>query len=334
MGETTNPELQAIQEIQERKQKKWETYTNLLKQSDIENSDVPFVRDLKNIKLSDKEKARFLQINLRINLQTDSGIFGYLSSSTDYDREKELKSATFVARCFTQKEDACVKPVVVPIDNFFQFIPEETSLVIKTESFRRMNHIKDPNQDYALILTGFTDSTIFTEDVVKQVPTQENAGLKFLQETDFGKKLYSFAKGLKLKKIIENNNGDLKKTLEYLTDNGQFSKEDAQLLLVTSLLLADAQNWQNLIFKQERQIHTALYIVAPQPFHNAMIRLNLNWGNGEDEYSYRAIGSLGATLLENDKQKNQMGRHLKGGLSAEEFERKIAPILNRFLETA
>ena len=219
------------------------------------------------------------------------------------------------------------------IDNFYKFIAEDPSIVMKTRYFREIAEQQNPNQDHAIILTGFTDSKIFAPSIIDKVPTQKNAGLELRQETEFGKKLFEFARK-KLPKIIKEKNGNLEEVLNYLRNEGKFIEEDAQLLLVTCLLLVDAQNWQNLTSEHEREIHTALYIVAPQPFHNAINRLNESWGHGMTEYSYRASLSLGAngTSPLEDEQKDNIkpGHMLKQGLSAEEFQRRIENILDKW----
>ncbi len=283
---------------------------------------------LKGVSLSEDEENRLEIVGRRIIWQEDNKGFGYLSSSSKHDREKEAKAAFFIARCFQEKENG-VKPLVLLIDDIYAFIPETASLVYKTQIFDKIASEQNPREDFAIILTGFSDSEIFTQEILEQVPTQNNAGLGPGKETPFGQDLMEFATG-QLRLLIEEEKGDLKAVLGKIVGTKKgYPEEDGKLLLATGLLLQDIQVWQNLWYESKKK-GTMLYIVAPMSFHDAMNRLNLGWGHGGIDYSTRASNSLG----NEDAPPLEDGVELKNyhyqGLSSEEFKGRIEPILNIF----
>lgn len=301
------------------------SFRYLLEQGNPETSSWPFVQELKEVRIKDDEKNKLSRIGRQIEWTDRNGGIGYLSSSAGHGRPKELLAAAYIASCFSEREIS-TQPVVVSVDEFYRFTPGNSSLVSKTKLFNEVAEEQNPEQDFALILTGFTESDIFTQEVLEQVPTQNNAGLDLLKRTEFGRELIYFAhKQLPL--IIEQEKGDLGAVLKKIIGTQDGQEENARLLLVTGLLLQDMQAWQDLWY-EGKQKGTPLYIVAPLSFHDAMNRLNLGWGHGGTDYSYRASCSLG----NNNKppfEDIELQNYHEQGLSAEEFERRIKPLLER-----
>lgn len=289
---------------------------------------------LNEVNLTDDEERRLKRLGLKIKYSVIDGRnkgHGYISSSSGYDKEKELKLVSYVARCF---REGGVQPVVVSIDEFYRFYPVRLSLVRKTLTFDRIAENQQPEQDFAIILTGFTESAIFTQQILDQVPYQPNAGLDVSSErTQFGNDLLMFA-ARKLPSLIKKENGDLSAVLETIMKTGNFPEEDARLLLVTGLLLQDIQAWQDLWYEQKawegkKPKGTSLYIVAPKSFHDAMNRLNIHWGHIAVDYRYRAANSLGNADEPPLEDTDVETRYYKQGISGEEFQRRIGPILDR-----
>ena len=135
------------------------------------------------------------------------------------------------------------------------------------------------------------------------------------KETALGIKLLDFAKNIK--EVLKQSNGDVETVLKAVSRGG--NDDDARLLLTTALLLQDGQQWQDLWYEGEVK-GTPLYLVAPRIFHDAMKRLNINWGHGAMDYEARANASLGAfnKPLANANQQ---------GLSSAEFEKKVGALL-------
>lgn len=302
-----------------------ESFRHLLEQGNPETSSCPFVQELKKVRIKDGEETKLRRIGRRIQWEDRNGGIGYLSSSTGHDRPKELLAAAYIAKCFSERKIS-TQAVVVPVDEFYRFTPGNSSLVGKTKIFNEVAEEQNPGQDFALILTGFTESDIFTQKVLEQVPTQNNAGLDIFKTTLFGKKLLKFATE-QLPLIIEREKGDLNAVLKKIIGTQDGQEKNARLLLATGLLLQDRQAWQDLWY-EGRKKGTPLYIVAPMSFHDAMNRLNLGWGHGGIDYSRRASYSLG----DNNKpplEEIELQNYHEQGVSAEEFERRIKPLLEK-----
>lgn len=260
-------------------------------------------------------KQKIVPIRSRIEHKNVNKGFGYLSSSQEHNREKEILCSAIIADSFKNR-DLKTTPLVVPIDNIYSFFPGNASLVYKTELFEDRKR----EGEYAIILTGITDSEIFTQKVLEQIPQQYNAGLDFFRGcSELGTKLYEFSNGMDI--VLERNNGSLKKTLEEIAEKGDL--EDAKLFLATNLLLQDKQTWQDLWYEKKGK-GTPLYIVAPQTFHDAMNRLNLSWGHGTCDYNYRAtFGGHDAPVFGEYKAVP----YEEQGLSADDFKTKVGRFL-------
>lgn len=301
-------------------------YRRFLDQQNLDNSSNPFVIGLKDKTLTEDEKKRLQRIERMIlSLRVNKG-FGYMSSSSNHNSEKEKKTTLFISNCFQEKTNPA-QPLVVTIDEFYEFIPRKCSLVMKVVIFNDVATDQDPDQQFAIILTDFSNSKIFKQEILEQVPTQKNAGLRLDKETSFGKTLLKFARN-QLPLLIEEENGNLVAVLERIIKITGREEKDVNLLLVTWLLLQDIQAWQTLWYENAKK-GTPLYIVAPKSFHNAMNRLNLFSEHWWVDYSYRAWNSLGneeQPLLEDDIDEFNYNEQ---GISSEEFQKRIEPILNK-----
>lgn len=301
-------------------------YRNLLKWGNLDTASCPFITELKRIELSEYEKKKLRIVGMKILLRKRNGGIGYLSSSSEHRRDKELKATLYITQCFREKDNP-VQPIVVSIDEFYRFIPGNSSLVGKTQIFNEIAEKQNIEQDFALILSDFSGSNIFTQEILEQVPTQNNAGLDIREQTPFGNNLLEFATN-QLPLLIKETKGDLNAVLRKIVGTEDW-QEDAKLLLVTGLLLQDRQTWQNLWYERKEK-GTPLYIVAPMNFHDAMNRLNLSWGHGVIDYRYRASCSLGDKDEPPLEDEIELKNYHEQGLSLEEFKRRIEPILNQF----
>jgi len=319
-----------IQEPYQGPKKLIEQYRELVTQGDIEISTNPFVQRLKAQESEGVEVDRIdtsrLTIPIRkIKRENRHAGIGYLSTSENHDSQKELLATKYIVDAFkTRKVET--KSLIIPIDSFYKFIPSNASLVAKTELFNEIAGKQDSQQNYAIIISDFTGSNVFTQEVLEQIPTQRNAGLEIFSNTEFGIKLSDFSQK-KLPIIIERANGDLRTVISVI---GGGQERDARLLLATGLLLQDAQKWQGLSYENKEK-GTPLYIVAPFSFHNAMNRLNFDWGHGGPDYRYRASCSLGdfdePVFGELKSYYDFSTIYHKEGLSQEEFRRRVEPIL-------
>lgn len=301
-----------------------ESFRGLLKQGNLETSSLSFVQELNTVEIQDNDNARLSKIGILIECQDRNAGVGYLSSSAKHDRQKELLTTAYVARCFREREIETL-PLIVPVDQFYHFAQGNLSLVLKTSIFNEIAKEQNPGQNYALILTGFTDSDIFTQKVLEQVPTQDNAGLDISRKTEFGKELIDFARN-QLPLIIEQEKGDLNAVLKRIIGTREGQDNNARLFLVTCLLLQDIQMWQNLWYESKGK-GTPLYIVAPLYFHDAMNRLNYGWGQGVVDYRYKASCSLGDHREPPLEEEIVLQSYHEQGLPAEEFKRRIKPLL-------
>lgn len=304
-------------------------YKNILLDHGLNIFASKFVEELFETSLNEDERRR-LEFTGRAILWSNRNCgFGYISSSVSHDRGRELRVTKHIVDCFRRRENP-VQPVVIPIDYFYRLFPSNPSLVMKVQTFDKVITRQHPAEESAIILSGFTESEIFTQSTLKQVPCQRSAGLDIFEPTQFGKDLLEFAYG-RLSSLIEKCNGDLRIVLKIILEAGDFLEEDARLLLVTGLLLQDAQRWQSLWY-EGRERGTPLYIVAPMSFHDAMNRLNFGWGHGNLDYRYRASNSLGnhdEPPLEDNVFTEDYD---KQGLSPDEFQRRVGPIIDKFKE--
>lgn len=308
-----------------------ESFKHLLKQGNPDTSSWEFVQELKSVNIEDEEKNKMRTMGRLIQWQDKKGGIGYSSSSVKHNKSKELLTTAYVANCFIEREIS-TQPIVTPIDEFYKFIPGNSSLVAKTEIFNKIAKEQNPEENFAIILTDFAESDIFTPEILEQIPNQDNAGLNPMQKSEFGKKLWDFIRQ-QLPLIIQKEKGNLDAVLKQITGVQDSEEKNAKLLLATGLLLMDIQAWQNL-WNESGNEETSLYIVAPMSFHDAMNRINLAWGHGVADYEYRASCSLGSNIrspFEDINEDEELQSYEKQGLSAEEFKQKIEPLLDMLL---
>ncbi|MCA9373223.1 hypothetical protein KC921_03965 [Candidatus Woesebacteria bacterium] len=289
-----------------------------------------FAQTLSQVELSEDDRTRLRFAGLNILWTGELRGFGYLSSSVDYDLCKENKAAAYIAECFAQKEHPA-QPVVVSIDDFYVFLPGTPSLVTKTQIFDEVAAEQQPAVDFAIVLSDFTRSKLFSQEILEQIPSQDNAGMNPYHQTHFGISFLHSAE-TQLVPLLLKSEGDLSAVVSDIRTVTDCSEEDAKLFLVTNLLLKDRQMWQNLWYEGKAK-GTPLYIVAPMSFHDAMNRLNLNWGHGGTDYNYRAKNSLGSNNNPPLDDGVEVSRYHEQGLSATAFSKRMQPILNAFATT-
>lgn len=268
--------------------------------------------------------------------------FGHVASSFEHNKSMETLWAAIIARAFMESE-LKFHPIVIPIDEYYRFLPSYLSIVGKTTEISRNKMCDASGRPYAIILSGFTDSVMFKHDVLQEMPVQhEIYGCKVTGRKPMAM-IQAFEKFCESTstRIFEDNNGSAKSALEMLATAGK--KDDAALLLCSALLLQDSQRWQNLWYEQKQGI--PLYIVAPFHFHQAMTRMNAAWGWGHtpSEYNYRAGCSLGdywfppinvvdgriKGMMEYSEEETRELIYKKN-INGAEFEARIKPILDKF----
>lgn len=252
--------------------------------------------------------------------------FGYMAPSFNNSKEDDILASALVSRLF--KEGGMkTEPIIVPVDLFYAYHPDVLSLVNKMRIFDERIGQKER---LSLILTDFSDSEIFTDDVLNKIPNQDELGLGIYKDGgEFARKIMSQDIRYKIGGILENEKS-IGGTLQRLSEVG--NPESVRLLLSTILLLSDLQMWQSLWYGGKKN-GTPLYIVGPAIFHHAMNRLNLCWGYGGIDYHYRASNSLGALDEPLFDREVEMPSYYEVGLSKDEFRRIIEPVLAKLYKT-
>lgn len=244
--------------------------------------------------------------------------FGYCSTEDADSADAEAVVVDLIVEAF---RDRNIIPIKIDIDVFYSYAPRILSIVGKIRHFDTERQKRGLPNRYAIVLTGFGESKLFPTQALQLIPVQENAGLGILKNTEFGKFLSHTSKMLMC--AVEQC-GSLNDLLKQLCS--KFG-ENGCLFLATCLLLQDRQTWQDLWYEWTgSEGGTSLFIVAPPCFHDAMNRLNLSWGHGFTDYAYRA--TLGRRDQALSKDGEEPEPYHKQGLSSEEFERRMRPILN------
>jgi hypothetical protein len=262
---------------------------------------------------------------------------GLISSSGGYDRNKEITWAAAIARLFRDRNNQPNQParptklVVVPVDIFYRYIPGNPSWVSKAEILQ--NQTSGDGNDYAIILTGFTESSVFLDTVIGDIPTAGVAGFRtWLEELDKPSSKFQIKMTKtyqEIARIIERENGDINSAIQVLMSKKRgVSEEDARLLMAVFLLSRDPTKWQGL---SEGDEGVGLFIVAPLALHQAIIRLTGGIGD-ENNYTYRADrGGYEAHLKPlseiSSGEPFDPNSYQKPGLSLVDFQRRIAPFL-------
>jgi len=264
---------------------------------------------------------------------------GYAATSETHDREKELLLTAYIAKAFKERAfDHETIPVVVPIDEFYRFIPGNSSLVMKTRLFNEFSEKEFPGKNFVIILSGFSDSIIFTKSVLEKIPFQTNAGLGLLFNRDdvhpeVGQNLLKFSDST-FALMMERLNGDLKAVLaEVMTLASTKDEESAKLIIAMCLILHDCQAWQSLWCESGGQ-GTPLYVVAPASYHHAVNRFNFSCGHGAVDYHYRCmLGVCDEPVFEPEPEGElDIVPYPNQGPSAEDYESRVGTILKALVK--
>ena len=164
--------------------------------------------------------------------------FGYLSSSSKHDFDKEAFCAAVVAGAL---KTTGAQPLVVPIDKFYSYMTYNCSLVAKARFFADQEVIDRP----AIVLSGFTQSAIYTEEVLRQIPHQYNIA----ESSDvFQAEFEKFAQGIHR---FFKENVSVEQTLDWiLKGHALEQQEGAQLLLAAALIWANQEAFQPLSYRK------------------------------------------------------------------------------------
>jgi hypothetical protein len=323
-------------------------FEGMIELGDIDNSKDPFVTEVRQaltnlddrileqrnklIDPSDEEAVKkynktILMATRPIEWSNKMSGFGYASSSLVNDLEKEVISAAIIARAF-QKSEMKATPLIIPVDKLYTYYPTANpSFVTKTRLIFDRESIESGKQNYALLVSGFSLSKVFTGSTLEQIPSQKNVGWSLIggKNTELAEKIGIFAKNIYVK--INEENGNIEEVIRKIARTPE-NIEDARLILATSLLLQDIQAWQDLWYEGSKR-GTPLYIVAPVLFHDAMNRLNMCWGHGGTDYRYRAM------VLRNNESpffdiydEEKAPGYREQGLSTKEFEKKVSKFLD------
>jgi hypothetical protein len=275
--------------------------------------------------------------------------FGYLSTSVHNSAELEKLWTAVIAGAFVK---AGFEPVIVLVDEYLEYGKGGMSPSFSARPISLTDAgfvIGKSGKPHAVVLTGFSQSKIFTDQTLAAIPSQCAAfpgslgeGHATVPENNetFQTKFSDFLYG-GLKHLLETNQG-LESAVQSLA--AITNENDARLLLGTALLLQDAQAWQSLWYESKKGGGVPLYIVAPQSFHDSMNRLNVSWGHGPMDYRYRAANSLraqdypmfdirdGRLLFEKDFIEESLnsppGSFINRGLDAENFQNRVGPLLD------
>ncbi len=216
------------------------------------------------------------------NNRKNSG-YGYISTSPNFDEKTELFWTALTYKCFSAGNS--FQPLIIKIDDFYDYAPQNNSLILKTRIL-----LDEIGRDkYALILSGFTSSKIFKENLLKQLPTYrklalKNQGKQFNPDED-PDELTEFAQDFrqfntKLSELIAKHK-DIRLVRSELSKF--LSTEDAELLIISNLLMANT-DWQALWF----DINIPTVIVAPYEFNHAMARMDQYYDYSPFDYVIRA----------------------------------------------
>lgn len=322
---------------------------------DLETSSHPYVAEVRNT-LNNLEKRLSEASSGLITSPSDRTIkrimapmalmtrkprgFGFVASSFEHNKSMETLWAAIIAKAFMES-GINFHPIVMPVDEYYRYMPSYLSIVGKTTEISERKRRDNSGRPYAMVLTGFTNSVVFRQDVLQEMPNQ----YEIYGDSVTGRKPISVVKEFEefstyaSERIFGEQKGSLNGVINALSKEG--SKKDAELLLCSVLLLHDCQMWQNLWYECKEGI--PLYIVAPFEFHESMDRINLNWGHGALDYSYRAQflranryppisvadGKLKDELEYLEEEESEL--IYKRGLKGAEFEARIKPILEKFL---
>ncbi len=270
---------------------------------------------------------------------------GYVASSRYHGAQKELLWTSNAASTLqNNNNNNNVEPILIPVDTFFQYRPEEFDLTDKVHFF---NPIYSPNKKkYFIVLSDFCSSQLFDEQTLTDMPSQEQLGMRLGSKSSNEYIVFSDPRNKFDEKIVSalrKSDGHVDKMLTDLQSQYSTVASNDVKLLVATKILNKMSNWQKLWYENSDGV--PLYIVAPEAFHHAMNKIRMHDGHTPYEYQYRAQslakdfpilelvdGKIDSLYLNDDsnpyeKMGEQQRRFQALGITGAEFYRRFGKMI-------
>ncbi len=267
---------------------------------------------------------RELQLSLEISRSCQ---YHYVTTSAHHDQSRESLYAAMVAK---RADQAGHHPLVVPIDAFYQYQSQDwdqgpPSIVEKMRCFGAENPVPRDGRPNLMILTNVSGSDLFDEAILRKVPMESVA---------FNTPGFRDFVFYRLQSQIKKYGGPVKFLQEMIRLNPD-SKDQIKLVICTAIIASNQRGWQKLPHAK-----VPLVIIAPQPFNDALNRINNGQGAWSMEYMYRASTHVdepmfdtatdGRPFVRGPKQRISYERNAEAylsGASKEEFEEAFAKLI-------
>lgn len=309
----------------------------------VKNVDIE--QKLKELSLGEIESREDTRLNWVDIIGSAHTHYRYITSSLDWDKEAEIFWTAMLVE--TAKKNN-LHPLLWPIDGIYDTIAvANPSLAWKIRTLNIHLPSDEEGRRYAHFIVDFCGSKLYTEEILKDMPSQLKTGLDIRTEgqySDLGKQLLSFL-NYKLPKIFEEEQSISNILARLMKQAPEAAEQDIKFFLATCLLLSDRQTWQNC------SDNCPTYIIAPKLYHDTMNFLNRSWGWGQLDYKTRSNMSMDypffafvdGKLMTHDQLKERYDgsgdvhefaqrwwkAYEEKGCKREDFERRIAPILEK-----
>ena len=260
-------------------------------------SDIHFVNSHNNpkgVRAIFDSKNRSLSYLKNINAR---GGIGYLTSSLHHNENVEAYWTAKVAKTLI---DSGRHPLIISVDEAY-LTSQATSVIVMAQKLTKLGYVKDSNgRNYVIVITGVSRSVLFTENILRQIPSREHLESSLAAEPYFRALNGTLALNQSqvfFGKSMAENITKLAQLVKQKTGTSPDS-ECIKLWLQFYILNHDV-DWQSLWYEytDNSGLGVPVYIVAPESFHSAIDRMHDNWTKSPHDYRYRSSHSLGGNIM-------------------------------------
>ena len=286
--------------------------TVFIAKTDLERAPSPYIVAVREAIHNNPEQA-FPRSYVDVSDDMGDGGYGFLAPSFHVDASLEVTATAAIAKAMQESEK---KPLIVTFDEFYRDLArKQGSIVGKMKVLKAL--LETRKERYGVIVTGMSESTLFSESALNDVPTQQTFD-RWLQTDDDAQEAFARCRiavsDLFLRQIAE---GALPRVDSVLA---AMPKADRDLLFATLILSLDQQLWQDLWWEGQAKKGPTLFIIAPTVFHAAMVRFNQSHGHGHEDYLRRATYLSSGLFSPADRD---VQPELSQGVSLEEFQERV-----------
>lgn len=294
-----------------------------LSRIDLDHSSDSYLQEVRATMQEEPEVA-FLRAYTEVSDRDTDGGYGFLAPSFGVEKGAEVIATAAIAKAMSETGK---RPLIMSFDDLYtELAPLQLSIVGKMKVLKDV--LEERRERRGVIVTGMSRSSLFTEEALRDVPSQDVLSQWAVSQAGAKQALAAVRVSAPLILLPPSSTASERPAARALIQ--AMPKKERDLLFATIMLTMDIQSWQDLWWENAKKKGPTLFIVAPTVFHAAMTRLNRSHGHGIEDYLLRV--TYPSSLFSPTDQLAEVEPALPTGVNAEEFHHRIGADIVKIAE--